>query len=50
MIFDTIVVVLLLGILGWTWTAAAYLRYISGQLNTLILEIQEFARKSATQP
>jgi hypothetical protein len=40
MIFDVIVVVLLLAILGWTWTAAAYLRLICGQLNTLIYEIQ----------
>jgi hypothetical protein len=47
MIFDVIVVVLIVGILGWTWTCAAYLRYISGQLNTLILEIPELARKPA---
>jgi hypothetical protein len=40
MIFDVIVVVILLGILGWTWTAAALLRLICGQLNTLIYEIQ----------
>lgn len=40
MIFDVIVVVILLGILGWTWTAAALLRLIWGQLNTLIYEIQ----------
>jgi hypothetical protein len=44
MIFDVIVVVLLLGILGWTWTSAAYLRLISGQLNTVIAQIQEVAR------
>jgi len=47
MIFDVIVVVLLVGILGWTWTSAAYLRLISGQLNTLILEIQELSQKSS---
>lgn len=47
MIFDVIVVVLLVAILAWTWTAAAYLRYIGGQLNTLICEVQELARKSS---
>lgn len=40
MIFDAITVVLLLGILAWTWTAAAYLRAMSGQLNQLIFEVQ----------
>jgi hypothetical protein len=49
MIFDTILAILLVGILAWAWTCAAYLRHISGQLNSLILEIQELARKSATQ-
>jgi hypothetical protein len=49
MIFEVIVVVLLIAILVWTWTAAALLRYIGAQLNTLIPEIQELARKSSTR-
>lgn len=49
MIFDVIVVVLLIAILGWTWTAAALLRYIGGQLNTLICEVKELAQKSPTR-
>jgi len=48
MIGTIIIIVLLAGILGWTWTCAAYLRYISGQLNTVILEIQELTRKPST--
>jgi hypothetical protein len=43
MIFDAIVIVPLVGILGWTWTCAALLRFIGGQLNTLIHEVQQLA-------
>jgi hypothetical protein len=49
-IFEIIVVVLLIAILGWTWTAAALLRYIGGQLNTLIYEIQQFRLETQQKP
>jgi hypothetical protein len=35
----------LVGILAWTWTCAAYARFIAGQINTLIHEIQELSQK-----
>jgi hypothetical protein len=31
-----VIAVLLAGVLGWVWTTAAYLRFISGQLNNVI--------------
>jgi hypothetical protein len=42
MIGTVIVVVLLLGILAWTWTCAAYLRYIAGQIGDLSSTVQRF--------